>query len=268
MTVNRKAPRHRLDQPTITPLTGIAENLSLNNMATRSVAASVAGVAFAATSTLAASGVAIAADVTPEATPQTNATDVDEFVANLVNSTSDTVVSLDVEWEAGDEVGVVAVSAEEVEAESAEEEEVVTTTTTATDTTSTQETQSETTETTTTTVSSSSVDTSSIVSAALSFVGVPYVYGGSSPSGFDCSGFTQYVYAMFGIDLPRTATAQGYAGTFISASEAQPGDLVWHSYGHVGIYIGNGQVVEATTPGSTVKVNNLWGNYSFVRVAS
>ena len=104
-----------------------------------------------------------------------------------------------------------------------------------------------------------------IVSIAMSLTGIPYVYGGSTPAGFDCSGFTQYVYARAGISIPRTSGAQGAAGTFVSASEARPGDLVWHAYGHVGIYAGNGMVVEATTPGSVTKVQPLWGNYSFVR---
>lgn len=104
-----------------------------------------------------------------------------------------------------------------------------------------------------------------IVSIASSLLGIPYVYGGSSPAGFDCSGFTQYVYAMAGISIPRTSGEQGYAGTFVSAAEARPGDLVWHSYGHVGIYAGNGMVIEATTPGSTTTIQPLWGDYSFVR---
>ena len=86
-----------------------------------------------------------------------------------------------------------------------------------------------------------------------------------NPAGFDCSGFTQYVYARAGISIPRTSGAQGAAGTFVSASEARPGDLVWHAYGHVGIYAGNGMVIEATTPGSVTKIQPLWGNYSFVR---
>lgn len=104
-----------------------------------------------------------------------------------------------------------------------------------------------------------------IVSIASSLTGIPYVYGGTSPAGFDCSGFTQYVYAQAGISIPRTSHDQGMAGTFISAAEARPGDLVWHAYGHVGIYAGNGMVIEATTPGSTTKIQPLWGDYSFVR---
>lgn len=104
-----------------------------------------------------------------------------------------------------------------------------------------------------------------IVSIASSLLGIPYVYGGSTPAGFDCSGFTQYVYAAAGISIPRTSGEQGYAGTFVSAAEARPGDLVWHAYGHVGIYAGNGMVIEATTPGSTTTIQPLWGNYQFVR---
>lgn len=106
-----------------------------------------------------------------------------------------------------------------------------------------------------------------IVSIAMSLLGVPYVYGGSSPAGFDCSGFTQYVYGLAGISIPRTSGAQGAAGVSVPASEAQPGDLVWHAYGHVGIYAGNGMVIEATTPGSVTKVQGLWGSYEFIRVA-
>ncbi len=73
-----------------------------------------------------------------------------------------------------------------------------------------------------------------IVSIASSLMGIPYVYGGSTPAGFDCSGFTQYVYAAAGISIPRTSYEQGMAGTFIPASEARPGDIVWEP-GHVGI---------------------------------
>ncbi|PID97503.1 MAG: hypothetical protein CSA82_03720 [Actinobacteria bacterium] len=104
-----------------------------------------------------------------------------------------------------------------------------------------------------------------IVSIAMSLLGIPYVYGGSTPAGFDCSGFTQYVYGMAGISIPRTSGAQGYAGTFVSAAEARPGDLVWHAYGHVGIYAGDGMVIEATTPGDVTQIQPLWGSPQFVR---
>ncbi|MCI1635364.1 C40 family peptidase [Bifidobacterium sp.] len=112
------------------------------------------------------------------------------------------------------------------------------------------QTRTDTTSTTTTTTSTVSASSSAIVSYANQFVGVsPYVYGGSSPtSGWDCSGFTQYVFAHFGISLPRTSGAQASVGTAVaSLADAQPGDLIANST-HVGIYAGNGMVVNALKP--------------------
>lgn len=107
---------------------------------------------------------------------------------------------------------------------------------------------------------------SAAVDIALKYVGVPYVYGGSSPSGFDCSGLTQYVYAQLGVSLPHQSGAQRDAGTPVSAAEARPGDLIW-TPGHVAIYAGNGMQIEATTPGSTVKHSKIWqNNPTFIRV--
>ncbi|KRD35246.1 glycoside hydrolase [Oerskovia sp. Root918] len=107
---------------------------------------------------------------------------------------------------------------------------------------------------------------SSVVDIAMKYVGVPYVYGGSSPSGFDCSGLVQYVYGQLGVSLPHQSGAQRNAGTAVSASEARPGDIIW-TPGHVAIYAGNGMQIEATTPGSTVKYSKIWqNNPTFVRV--
>lgn len=97
----------------------------------------------------------------------------------------------------------------------------------------------------------------SVVGYALSFQGVPYVYGGTSPSGFDCSGLVQYVFAAFGKQLPRTAGAQKAVCTPISESQLQPGDLVFWGTGHVGIYIGGGNFVHAPTTGDHVKVTSM-----------
>lgn len=90
-----------------------------------------------------------------------------------------------------------------------------------------------------------------VVGIARQYVGTPYVFGGASPSGFDCSGFTQYVFRQIGVNLPRSSAAQRNAGTIVSASEAQPGDLVWWP-GHIGIYTGNGNHIAARNPGTAL----------------
>jgi cell wall-associated NlpC family hydrolase len=95
-------------------------------------------------------------------------------------------------------------------------------------------------------------------SIALGYLGVPYVWGGASPSGFDCSGLVMYVYAQLGISLPHYTVAQWNATVPISSSEMQPGDLVFfNGLGHVGIYIGNGQFVNAPHTGSVVRIDSL-----------
>ena len=101
-------------------------------------------------------------------------------------------------------------------------------------------------------------------SIALGYLGVPYVYGGASPSGFDCSGLVMYVYAQLGISLPHYTVAQWNATQPISQSQMQPGDLVFFDgLGHVGIYIGNGQFVDAPHTGSVVRIDSISGFGSF-----
>ncbi len=99
---------------------------------------------------------------------------------------------------------------------------------------------------------------SGIVGIAQSYFGVPYVYGGTSPSGFDCSGFVQYVYRQAGVSLPRTASAQQAATT--SVSNPRPGDLVFFgspAY-HVGIYVSPGVMIDAQRPGTTIGYHSIW----------
>ncbi|UNO42539.1 C40 family peptidase [Streptomyces sp. MST-110588] len=96
---------------------------------------------------------------------------------------------------------------------------------------------------------------SAAVRAALSAVGSPYAWGQSGPSAFDCSGLMQWAYARAGVALPRTSQAQRFAGRRISLDQAQPGDLVVYrdDASHVGMYVGNGQVVHAPYPGARVR---------------
>lgn len=93
------------------------------------------------------------------------------------------------------------------------------------------------------------------LAAARSAVGRPYVWGANGPSGFDCSGLTQWSYAQAGVGLPRTSQAQRYAGRQVSLSEVRPGDLVAYrdDASHIGMYAGDGQVVHAPYPGAPVR---------------
>lgn len=98
----------------------------------------------------------------------------------------------------------------------------------------------------------------------MQFVHDPYVWGGSSPAGFDCSGFTVYTYAHFGITLPRTASGQSELGSYVSENHLQPGDLVFfdtdgEGVSHVGIYIGNGNFISAASV--DVCVSSLTSGY-------
>ena len=117
-------------------------------------------------------------------------------------------------------------------------------------------------------VAASSGKGSQIAQYALQYVGCPYVYGGSSPSGFDCSGFTTYVMKHFGSSINRTASSQMDNGTSVSKSQLQPGDLVFFNSGnsskratHVGIYTGNGQFVHASTSTTGVIISDLNSSY-------
>lgn len=104
---------------------------------------------------------------------------------------------------------------------------------------------------------------------ASQFSGYPYVYGGNTPSGWDCSGFVQYVYAQFGISLPHSSGAQAGVGTAVgSLAQAQPGDIVANGT-HAAIYIGNGLVMNALSPGLGTQVTStsvFSGGYSIRRV--
>jgi cell wall-associated NlpC family hydrolase len=103
-----------------------------------------------------------------------------------------------------------------------------------------------------------------VVGYAKKFLGVRYVYGGSSPrGGFDCSGFVRYVYAHFGVTLPHSSYAQFGDGRRVSRQSLRPGDLVFFdAVGHVGIYVGNGRFIHAPHTGTRVSIEKLGGWYS------
>jgi peptidoglycan DL-endopeptidase CwlO len=97
-----------------------------------------------------------------------------------------------------------------------------------------------------------------VVGIAMQYLGVPYVWGGASPSGFDCSGFIMYVYSQVGVSLPHHAASQYSSGSPVSRDALEPGDLVFfNGLGHAGIYIGGGQFIHAPHTGDVVKISSL-----------
>lgn len=109
----------------------------------------------------------------------------------------------------------------------------------------------------------------SIAAYAQKFIGAPYVAGGTTPAGWDCSGFVQYVFAQFGINLPRTSGAQAGVGVAVpSLAQAQPGDILANGM-HAAIYIGNGMVINALNPAQGTQITDtsvFYGGYSIRRV--
>jgi cell wall-associated NlpC family hydrolase len=107
-----------------------------------------------------------------------------------------------------------------------------------------------------------------VVREASRYLGVPYVYGGATPSGFDCSGLVQYVFRKFGVELPHYTVTQAQRGAPVRREELRPGDVIFFGENggrgflyHVGIYIGNNRFIHAPHTGDVVKVSLLEGKY-------
>lgn len=112
------------------------------------------------------------------------------------------------------------------------------------------------------------VPADSIIATAMKYIGVPYVFGGTTPAGFDCSGLVQYVYAQHGIHLPRLVSGQRGAGTVIPADQARPGDLiVIPDNSHIMLWVGDGYILDAPDVGRSVSIRKLWtSDYLVVRI--
>jgi hypothetical protein len=113
------------------------------------------------------------------------------------------------------------------------------------------------------------VSSANLMKSSAELVGTPYVFGGQTPGGIDCSGYVLFVYSQFGVDLPHSVYQQAKLGTKISADEALPGDLViFNDFSHNGIYAGNGNFYHAPQPGDRVKLAPIFTDrYHFIRVA-
>jgi cell wall-associated NlpC family hydrolase len=116
----------------------------------------------------------------------------------------------------------------------------------------------------------SSISAEQVLQVAAQYVGTPYIFGGSNPRGFDCSGYVMFVYAQFGIPLRHSVTAQSKVGIIVSPEDARPGDLViFNDHSHNGIYAGNGQFYHAPQPGDRVKLAPIFEpRHYFVRLGT